>query len=243
MVGFIKELIMPSNFAILCVLLGLVLLYFQHLRKLAVILLAVAGIIVTVFSTGTMASLLLSPLEYEFDYVKNPESQPQVNKIVVLTNYVANDPFIPLSSRVSSSSAYRLLEAKRLLNSCTNCSVIISGSEDAIPVMKQVLVSMEVSEEIIAEDIAPHTVNSAENLKILLADEPFYLVTSAGHMPRSMRVFRKLGLQPVPAPTDFQLPNDVFSAKLSPSPQHLYWSNLAIGEYAGMLWYKLRGKI
>jgi len=243
MLEFLKELIMPSNFAILCALAGLVLLYFKHLRKLAIALLAAAGLIVSLFSTGTMAALLLSPLEYEYPYVKNPADTPLISKIVVLTNYAVNDPLMPLSSRISSASAFRLLEARRLLNDCGQCSVIISGTDDATPIMKQILVSMGVAEDKITEDAAPHTVNSAENLKNLLEQESFYLVTSAGHMPRSMGVFRKLGMHPIAAPTDFQLPNDMFSAKFTPSPRHLYWCDLAIGEYAGMLWYKLRGKI
>jgi len=243
MTGFIKELIMPSNFAIFCLFIGLILLYFQHLRKPAVILVATAGLIITIFSTGTMASLLLSPLEYEFPYVKNPAERPKIRKIVVLTHYVVNDPLIPLSSRISSSSAYRLLETKRLYNACPNCDIIISGGGEATPIMKQVLMSMGIPADKITEDDAVHTYVSAENLYKILGDEPFYLVTSAGHMPRSMRVFRKQKMHPVPAPTDFQLPNDIFSADIAPSPLHLYWSNLAVSEYIGMLWYKIRGKI
>ncbi|MCO6452389.1 MAG: YdcF family protein [Caldilineales bacterium] len=82
--------------------------------------------------------------------------------------------------------------------------------------------------------------------------EDFLLVTSATHMPRSMRIFQKQGLEPIPAPTDFlvtqadwdflrtadlrsqlvfALPNDMF----------LYWTSLALKEYVGTMVYGLRG--
>lgn len=244
MVDLLKALIMPSNFAVLCILTGLGLLFFYNLRKIAVILLATAGAIIIIFSTGTVAALLLSPLEYEFPYLKNPEDHPEVTKIVVLTHYGVDDPLMPLSSRFSSSSAFRLLEANHLYLECGKCDIIVTGNADGARIMKQQLLSMAVPENRILEDgEAPHTYDSARNLKSHIADEPFYLVTSAGHLPRAMRVFRKEGMHPIPAPTDFQLPRNAWNAAMHPSPQHLYWSDLAVAEYAGMVWYKLRGRI
>lgn len=244
MVVLIKALIMPSNFAVLCIFMGMGLLFFVHLRKLAVILLATAGTMIIVFSTGTAAALLLSPLEYEFPYLKNPEDHPEVRKIVVLTHYGVDDPLMPLSSRLSSSAAYRLLEAYHLYLACEQCDVIVTGNKKGASMMRQQLVSMGVPEGKILEDgDAPHTYDSAENVKPVIVDESFYLVTSAGHMPRAMRVFRKQGLHPIAAPTDFQMPKKAWNAPINPSPQHLYWSDLAVAEYAGMIWYKLNGRI
>jgi len=244
MAGFIKSLLMPSNFIIFCVLLGLILLCFKQLRRPAIGLLAGAGILLTLFSTGTVACLLLSPLEYEFPFVKNPEDYPEVRHIVVLTGYAADDPLIPLSSRVNSSSAYRLLETQRLYRACTKCDIFITGYDTATEIMKKLLVSMSVPEDKIQlESHSPHTYVSAQNLKPVIGSESFYLVTSAGHMPRAVGVFQKQGLKPIPAPTDYQLPKDFLNASISPSPQHLYWSDLAIREYGGLIWYKLTGKL
>lgn len=243
MAGFFKGLIMPSNFAILCVVIGIILLFFHQYRKQAITLLTSAGVIIGLFSTGPVASLLLSPLEYEFPSLTNPDKHGEVRKVVVLTHYVVNDPLMPLSSRMSDSTAYRLLEVHRLHVFCPGCEILISGKADAAAVMKQQLIAMTVPEEKIVEDVAPHTYNSAANLKQLINDEPFFLVTSAGHMPRSMGVFRKQGMRPIPVPTDFHAPKNLLDADFGPSPQHLYRADLAVNEYLGILWYQLTGKI
>lgn len=239
-----KALIMPSNFAMLCILIGLALLFFYSMRKIAVILLAIGSAVIIIFSTGIVAALLLSPLEYEFPYVKNHRDHTEVTHIVMLTHYGVDDPLMPLSSRFSSSSAFRLLEANHLYLQCGKCDIIVTGNANGARIMKKQLVSMAVPEKRILEDgEAPHTYDSANNLKQMIGDESFYLVTSAGHMPRAMRVFRKQGMHPIPAPTDFQLPRNAWNAAVHPSPQHLYWSDLAVAEYAGMIWYKLQGII
>ena len=50
----------------------------------------------------------------------------------------------------------------------------------------------------------------------LINNNAFFLVTSAGHMPRAIGTFKKLNMTAVPAPTEFQLPEDYERAPLSP---------------------------
>lgn len=240
----LKALIMPSNVAILALAGGIALLFVERFRTLGKALLIFAGSITFLFSTGFVAALLLSPLEYLYPSVKNSDKHPEIKKIVVLTGYAADYALVPLSSKVNSASAFRVLEANRLYKSCPDCEIIVSGNEPASRLMKEMLVSMGVPKGQIVEDGASaHTYISAQTMRRKLNEEPFYLVTSAGHMPRAMGVFEKQGLKPVAAPTDYQLPKDAFSAGIHLSPQHLYWCNLAIGEYAGIAWYWLTGKI
>jgi len=240
----LKALIMPSNLAILCLVIGLLMLIFDRFRGPSKALLIFSSSLLLIFSTGTVAALLLSPLEYEYSFVKDPAQYPEVNRIVVLTGYAADYPLVPLSSKINSTSAFRVLEAHRLYLSCPDCEIIISGNAPATSLMKALLVTMGVPEHQIREDSnAAHTYNSAQNLRQWFDKEPFFLVTSAGHMPRAMGVFQKQGMSPVAAPTDYQLPKEVKNASINLSPQHLYWSNLAVREYAGVAWYKLTGKI
>jgi len=244
MIEILQTVIMPSGFATLLFLLALVLLLLRRRQKIAVVLLIASGSIFTAFSSGTVASFLLSPLEYRYPYLKNPSAYPQVNKIVVLTAYATEDALMPLSSYVNSSSAYRLLEANHLYRACAQCEIIVSGYDAAAVIMKTLLTELAVpAEKIQVDGNSPHTVNSALNLSSLLGNKPFFLVTSAGHMPRAMGVFIKQGMQPIPAPTDFSLPKDPLEASITPSPLHLYFSNLAINEYVGLAWYYLTGKI
>ena len=244
MLVFAKSFFLPSNLAILFIIVGLALLFSKRLRCFSIWPLSLGGLIILLFSTGTMASLLLNHLEYQYPYIKDPHAYPDVKNIIILTNYAVDDPLIPLSSRVSSSTTYRILEAFRLHRSCKNCKIYISGNETGARIMKELLTEMGTPGHVIHEDSeSPHTYNSAQFFRQQINNEPFFLVTSAGHMPRSVGVFKKLGMNPIPAPTDFLMPNDFLTANITPSPNHLYWSDLAIQEYAGIAWYKMTNKM
>jgi len=240
----IKALVVPSNLAFLCLVVGISMLNFERFRGLAKALLVFGGSVILLFSTGTVAALLLGPLEYQYPFVRNANDHPEVKKIVVLTGYAANYPLVPLSSKVNSASAFRILETLRLYRQCQNCEIIISGNMPTTTRMKDLLMTLGVPPDQIREDsTSAHTYISAQTLRRWIDDEAFYLVTSAGHMPRAIGVFEKQGMQPIPAPTDYLLPKDALKAGVHLSPQHLYWCNLAIREYLGISWYKLTGKI
>lgn len=244
MIDLLKTLILPSGFAELLFVVALVLLLLRRSTPIATALLILSASVFTLFSSGTLATLLLSPLEYRYPYLQNPAQYPQVTKIVVLTGYAAKDHLMPLSSYVNGSSAYRLLEAKHLYQACSQCEIVVSGFEPAASIMKTLLIELGVpAAKIQVDGASPHTSASAINLRALLGTQPFFLVTSAGHMPRAMGVFAQQGSKPIPAPTDFSLPKDPLAAHIWPSPLHLYYSDLAVNEYAGLLWYYLTGKI
>ncbi len=84
--------------------------------------------------------------------------------------------------------------------------------------------------------------------------ERVILVTSAMHMPRSVALFRKQGIEVIPAPTDFKvtelqwrnLTRPSFETQLInllPSSTNLEWVTAALKEYIGILIYQLRGWI
>ena len=82
-------------------------------------------------------------------------------------------------------------------------------------------------------------------IKAVVGDHPFVLVTSATHLPRSMALFRKMGMAPIPAPAG---PTCKASHPLSPddffpSSNALDNTSQAMHEYVGMLWAKMRGQI
>jgi uncharacterized SAM-binding protein YcdF (DUF218 family) len=56
-------------------------------------------------------------------------------------------------------------------------------------------------EDMLLETESMSTQDEAELLRPILGKEKFLLVTSASHMPRSMDIFRKLGMNPVAAST------------------------------------------
>ena len=68
------------------------------------------------------------------------------------------------------------------------------------------------------------------------------LVTEAYHMLRSERSFRKAGFEVTPAPCCFRTPDYDWGA-LVPQARFMEWNDTALYEWAGLAWYRLRGRI
>lgn len=121
--------------------------------------------------------------------------------------------------------------------------------------MVTLLALLGVPRDAIVQD--PHSLNTyqnAVNVRAILDQRGLnrvLLVTSAMHMPRSLLVFKKQGIEAVPAPTDFlvtefdrpQRDTNTQAALLNalPDANHLAKTTKALKEYIGMLVYRLRG--
>lgn len=242
MIEILKALVLPSNLCFLLAVSGLAMCVHARTRKAALIALVSAGVLLVVFSCGKTATLLLSPLEYAYPRV--PDQAAPVRAIVVLAAYAANDQEMSLGDRPNSASLYRVVEGALLWQRCQDCVVVVTGSSPTTNVLADLLVSLGVPRARVQLDSdAANTSESAINMRRLLGDTPFYLVTSAGHMPRSMAVFAAAGMQPLAAPTDHRLPRSVAQAEWSLTAFHLECSDLAVHERFGMWWYRLRGRI
>jgi uncharacterized SAM-binding protein YcdF (DUF218 family) len=162
----------------------------------------------------------------------------------VLAAYAANDLNMSLSDRPNYSALYRINEAVLLWRLCPECRVVVTGTSPTANVMADVLIGLGVSrEKVIVDSDASNTAGSAMNMRRMIGEAPFYLVTSGGHMPRAMGVFAKAGLHPMAAPTDHKLPKFVRQAAWALSPFHLECSDLAVHEHIGLMWYRMRGYI
>ncbi|AHF00003.1 YdcF family protein [Thioalkalivibrio paradoxus] len=69
----------------------------------------------------------------------------------------------------------------------------------------------------------------------------FFLVTSASHMPRSVRHFERVGLAPIPAPTGFKTGSERVRtlAYWVPSAGNLGKTERVVHEYLGLLTLEL----
>jgi len=243
MIEYLKELIVPSNFCWLLAAIGAVLWIVPATHRRGPYVVAAAMTLLIVFSSGKTATLLLSPLEYAYPRVSDSPVM-QVDAIVVLAGYAADDPDMPLSSRPNSSSLYRITEAIHLWRRCRQCTVVVTGMGTTVKVMAEVLEAAGIPKtQMHTDNQAANTAASAANMKAMLANKTFYLVTSAGHMTRAMGVFAKQGVLPIPAPTDHQMPRRVSHADWNLSPYHLQCADAAIHEYIGIAWYRLRGRM
>lgn len=242
MTELIKELLLPSHISTIAILAGGLLALWSRARKHGVRLLVAGALCYCVMSSGVVATLLISPLEYKYPVTTEVRSNSEVDTAVVLAAYAVHDRNMPLSSRASVAAVYRVVEVAHIVRNTGLSRVIISGTQETAEVMAEMLTGLGVAESIVEiDDTSLHTSESATRLNDILTDRDFYLVTSAGHMPRSMATFRAQGLRPIAMPTDFKLPREAWRASLMPSPIHLEASDMAIHEYLALVWYRLNG--
>jgi uncharacterized SAM-binding protein YcdF (DUF218 family) len=158
-----------------------------------------------------------------------------------------NDDFTqPLSSMIGSDGMKRVLEGIIIYKKTPNSKLIFTGyagntSESTAQMNANLALALGVKQEDMIINPKPKdTAQEAEFTKTLVSDKPFVLVTSATHMPRSMKLFESLGLHPIAAPTAFRKKkiNDYFPI---PDAYSIVNAQVAMHEYIGMLWNKLRG--
>ncbi len=89
------------------------------------------------------------------------------------------------------------------------------------------------------------TAGQAKIVADLLGRGKFFLVTSAAHMPRAMALFRKRGVEPIPAPPIFGSGTAMGLSPPSffPGTGALGQVEVAVHEYLGLAWAWLRGAI
>ena len=255
----IAQLFFPGPFCLEILIAGLLLLLFTRKQKAGKIILSVGVILFTHLSYPALSNTFLRRLEYQYpplistatsDFVPH-QAQPQVRWIVVLGGGHISDPKIPITSQLSGASLVRLIEAIRLHNQIPGSKLILSEGKvfDSVPgaeTMAEVAKAVGVKQEdLILESESRDTIDEARIIKSIVGNDKFILVTSASHMPRSMGMFKKLGMQPIPAPTGYIIkekqgisPGDFF-----PSSGGLRRAKGVIYEYLGIFWAKLRGQI
>jgi uncharacterized SAM-binding protein YcdF (DUF218 family) len=244
MISLVQAALLPSGFATLLFLIGAMLLVPGRTRRAAFWLFATCAGILLLSGNGLIATALLSPLEYAYPALDDARAYPEAKVIVVLTGYAAEDRNLSLSAKMNGSSAFRVLEAANIAATRPDCRIVVTGAEAAAIVMTRQLAHLGVPEDRLSVDVASdNTAASARHVKTVVGEQRIFLVTSAGHMRRAVGVFRRQGIEPIPAPTDYQLPKDARHASWTTSAVHLQASDLAIHEYLGLAWYRLTDRI
>ena len=112
-------------------------------------------------------------------------------------------------------------------------------------IMADVAIALNVDKkDIVLEVSSRDTKDEALLIKKIVGDDEFILVTSASHMVRSMALFRKQGMDPIPAPTDFWIKErQRMGAEVFPSAYKLRMAERAVHEYLGIMWGKIRGQL
>lgn len=98
--------------------------------------------------------------------------------------------------------------------------------------------------DLIKEDKSRNTAENAKFVKPIYQQQKYtkvILVTSAFHMPRSVALFRREGMEVIPYPTDYKtdktLRRNAFA--FTPSADCVYHSSIALKEYLGIMAVKM----
>lgn len=247
----VGPLFLPLTLILGMLLLGLFLLSLTRRQKAGKVVVLIGVLSLGLLSFHPVSNALLRPLEYQYPPLVRLENIQDIKWIVVLGGGHTSDPDVPMSSRLSNISFIRLMEGIRLLHELPKSKLILSGGSifettSEAKGMADVALAFGVKkEDLILEEDSRDTENEARLVQPIVHQERFLLVTSASHMPRSMALFKKYGMSPIPAPTDFltKEPGQIAPRMFYPNPDSLCKAERAFYEYLGLAWAKLRGLI
>lgn len=228
-------------------------------QRLALTTAIAALVVLWVGSNAWVATRLMQSLEWQN---LPPEPVPKAEAIVVLGGSTRSADW-PRPWVDVSEAGDRVLHGAQLYTAGKAPKLILSGgriewrgggaSESAD--MAQIALAMGVpSSAIIEEPESLNTYQNAINVKAILEREAIsqiLLVTSALHMPRSLAIFHKQGIEAIAAPTDFLVSERAVAEisgtrqaillSLLPDAKNLHDFSRALKEYIGLVVYRLRG--
>ena len=232
---FITFFVEPSGIVLILVLLGLYFLY-RDRYKFAKIFLSLGFGLFFLFAYPPLSNFLMQHLENrypKYDY------KHDIKYIHVLGAGHTTDKKQQLSSQIGGIR--RVIEGIVIHNRIKDSKLVFTGFKGTTNISNaqmnaNLAIALGVkSKDIIKGDKPKDTKEEAMFVKSIVGEESFVLVSSASHLPRAMKIFKSLGLHPIPAPTSLR--SGEFKGFLRlPTLRSFYNSSLAIHEYYGMLW-------
>jgi uncharacterized SAM-binding protein YcdF (DUF218 family) len=239
-VKFFVEIVSSPLVLASCLLVAFLWFRRRRLRGIAAVCLF-AGIAVAYLSALPLfGRALLAPLEGAYPPLATG-SVPSAGFVVVLGSSYSPHDAIPVSAALDDAGRARIIEGIRLTKQLGTARLVVSGGRPrrtpaAIGYAELAHELGVERDEIAVLDTPLDTGDEAEAIAKLLGTQPFLLVTSAYHMPRAMRLMRRVGANPIPAPThqrvDFS--STVSWLDLLPSSDGLRDTEDALHEYLGL---------
>lgn len=201
-----------------------------------------------IFSVSPLPVFMVRNLEQQYKPY-NAKNTSQKLPILVLGSGHTNDPGVYPLQRLSESSIKRMTEGIRQYRLQNGGPVIFSGysASNKMPqgeVMARAAVSLGISPKDTLMMIQPASTwdEAACYKKRFGTKKPFILVTSALHMPRAMKIFKRMGMQPIAAPTHYLSLHDPdnMTYNWKPSASKIICTDKSLHEYIGAIYYNWR---
>ncbi len=251
--------IYPLGFA--CLALGIGLILAWRRSRWTPLPVGLALVVLLLASNGVVSDRLMRSLEWQYLPL---DPVPEAEAIVLLGGATKRaDP--PRPGVDLGEEGDRVLYAAELYKAGKAPLLLVSGgSWDNLPPaeatdMAAVLIGRlgVPRSALVLEARSLNTYENALYTKTILERlgiKKVLLVTSAVHMPRSMLIFRKQGIDAIAAPTDYQIAISQNTAARPPRARLLGFTNnllpdagnmarttRALKEYVGLVVYRLRG--
>lgn len=250
----LTHLFYPLTICLVSIIVGMILMRWGRWRKQGKWSLCFGVAVLLLFTFSPLPSWMLRPLEWKYEPLRYAagQSPPAMPWVVVLGGGHSGTQDLPPTARLNRATLARLIEGVRQYHLHPGSKLVLSGGSvyGEIPnaeVLAAAAESLGVDRaSMVIEAESKDTHDEAVLLKPMLGNDPFVLVTSASHMPRSVALFRGQGLEPTPAPTDYQSKKAGVSLTPSfffPSTTGFTRGQKAVHEYLGLIWSKLRGQI
>ena len=246
----VLRLLFPIGVSLLCGILGILV----WRRRSWSFSLMVAGVVwLLVFSFPVTGLELIGSIEDKAGPYADPQQLVKKGvKFIVVLSAGFRDGNISAPDRLGCS-VLRLIEGVRLWRSVSGARLVVTGgmtpglSPDMslAQALKDMAVDLGVPREaILLEDKSWTTRDQSLFIKPIVGKEPFALVTSAYHLPRSLFLFRLAGLDPIPAPCDFLARKYYYDYEtLVPQADGILLSQIATKEYLATWWARFRAWI
>jgi len=234
----------PDHLLLLMLLFGL----FLWRRTLGVLLVWTSVLAMLTISVYPVANYLLEPLEQRFPQPVLSEIKEPIAGIIVL----GGGENAEMSSRKQwpefNQAADRMMALPGLMLRYPSAKVIFTGGSGSIlapefrggDVAEQWLHQQGMGSRVTIERDSRNTFQNAIYTKDLIANADgkvegkWLLVTSAFHMPRSVGVYRKAGIDVIPFPVDYRASTMRFDPGLNKNMNGL---STAVKEWIGLLAY------
>lgn len=242
----------PLSLAFLLLLLGLLagFVRWRRLQTGALVLSALLLFLTLFTSTG---SVLLQVLEERIARAELPAGGPGC--IIMLGGGVEAEVIGARGGFEMNQAGDRFVETLRLARDFPDARILVSGGDgslsgtyegDATVAIRFFAAFGIPQERLIRETESRTTFENVANTRALLAENGLdrcLLVTSAFHMPRSVGLFRKHGIDVLPWPTDYRTTGRAGLALDFTQPStNSQLTTTALREWTGLLLYYFAGR-
>ncbi|MDA5193393.1 YdcF family protein [Govanella unica] len=216
-------------------------------REISVRLIGLCLILLVCFGFLPLGQILIRPLENRFPMAA-PTDIARARGIIVLAGSENPSLTESRSQPALGEASTRLLAGVELAKRFPKKPLIFTGGEPNENGITQADVAAMVFETLgvdtsqaLYEKESMNTYDSALKTRSLVkpqGKEPWILVTSAYHMPRSIAVFEAAGWTVIPYPVDYQTRESGLDIGINVT-KRLRVSDLAVHEWIGLLVYSL----